>query len=80
MGQVTREATEAGWISGAMLAWAAQPLGPSTIHPDNSFAEDEGGVWESGLNQIPAQPRSGRSVRKPQLLTYQQPLPVYGEP
>lgn len=45
MGQVTREAREAGWIPGAMLAWAAQPLGPSIIHPDNSFAEDEG---ESG--------------------------------
>lgn len=45
MGQATREAREAGWIPGAMLAWAAQPLRPSTIHPDNSFAEDEG---ESG--------------------------------
>lgn len=45
MGQATREAREAGWIPGAMLAWAAQPLKPSTIHPDNSFAEDEG---ESG--------------------------------
>lgn len=51
MGQATREAREAGWIPGAMLAWAAQPLRPSTIHPDNSFAEDGGGVWKSGLNQ-----------------------------
>lgn len=72
MGQATREAREAGWIPGAMLAWAAQPLRPSTIHPDNSFAEDGGGSLE-------VRSQSGRRVRKPQLLTLQQPLPVYGE-
>lgn len=44
MGQATREAREAGWIPGAMLAWAAQPLRPSTIHPDSSFVEDERGL------------------------------------
>lgn len=39
-----REAREDGWgwIPGAMLAWATQPLEPSTIHPDSSFVEDEG--------------------------------------
>lgn len=41
MGQATMEVREAGWIPGAMLAWAAQPLRPNTIHPDNSFVEDE---------------------------------------
>lgn len=55
MGQATREAREAGWgwILAAVLAWAVQPSGPSTIYPESSLQRMRGlGVWV----QIPAQP------------------------
>lgn len=54
-GQARREAREAGWgwILAAVLAWAVQPSGPSTIYPESSLQRMRGlGVWV----QIPAQP------------------------
>lgn len=36
------QAAGRGWILGAVLTWAAQPSGPSTIYPESRCAEDEG--------------------------------------
>lgn len=52
MGQATREAREAGWIPGAMLAWAACTTVKAQHHSSRQqFCRGWGGVWKSGLNQ-----------------------------